>query len=159
LLLSLRSALEKVLEAVVLLLMSGLAVIVIVGFIARSLGMPLTWSDELAPVLLAWLTYYGAALAALNRAHIGFPRLVAAAPWRLQLGLTLFREAIVIGFFAVAAWAGWRVLLVVDDTYLVSLPWLPLAVTQSVIPIGAVLFIVAELISYADWLSRREPSA
>jgi TRAP-type C4-dicarboxylate transport system permease small subunit len=56
-------------------------------------------------------------------------------------------EVIVIGFFALAAYAGWRVVQVLSGTTMVSLPWMPMTVTQSVIPIGAVLFIVAELLS------------
>jgi len=41
---------------------------------------------------------------------------------------------------------------VLGGTSLVSLPWVPAAVAQSVIPIGAVLFIVAQLLSLPDAL-------
>ena len=146
---------ERFLEWVVIVLMTSLALIVVAGFLFRKLGAPLVWYDELAPILLAWLTYYGSCLAALRRAHIGFPRLVEAAPWPLKLSLTLLREALVIGFFALAAWAGWRVLGVLEDTYLVSLPWMPARLTQSVIPIGGVLFIWCELLGFAAWWDRQ----
>ncbi len=148
---SLRQSFERFFEWVVIVLMTALAVIVVAGFLFRKLGAPLVWYDELAPILLAWLTYYGACLAALRRGHIGFPRLVEAAPWPLRLGLTLLREALVVGFFALAAWAGWKVLGVLGDTYMVSLPWMPARLTQSVIPIGAVLFIVCELLGFGTW--------
>lgn len=137
--------------------MTSLAAIVVAGVLFRKLGAPLVWYDELAPILLAWLTYYGSCLAALRRAHIGFPRLVEGSPWPLKLVLTLLREAVVVGFFALAAWAGWRVLGVLDGTYLVSLTWMPARLTQSVIPIGAVLFIVAELLSFETWLREQRP--
>ena len=52
-----------------------------------------------------------------------------------------------LGFFLAMAWAGWRVLLVLEGNYLVSLPWVPTRFTQSVIPVGALLFIAAELLS------------
>ena len=39
---------------------------------------------------------------------------------------------------------------ILEGTYLVSLPSVPARVSQSVIPIGALLFIVAELLSFAD---------
>jgi hypothetical protein len=39
---------------------------------------------------------------------------------------------------------------VLGGTTLVSLPWVPARVAQSVIPIGAVLFVVAELFSWHD---------
>lgn len=157
--LSLRTVFEKFLEWVVIVLMTALAVLVVSGVLFRKLGAPLVWYDELAPILLAWLTYYGSCLAALHRAHIGFPRLVKNSPWPLKLGLTLVREILVIGFFALAAWAGWRVLGVLHGTYLVSLPWLAASVTQSVIPIGAVLFIAAESIAFMDWFQREREAA
>ncbi len=153
---SLRQSFERFFEWVVIALMTSLALIVVAGFVFRKLGAPLVWYDELAPILLAWLTYYGGCLAALSRAHIGFPRLVESAPWPLRLTLTLLREALVVGFFALAAWAGWQVLGVLGDTYLVSLPWMPARLTQSVIPIGCVLFIVCELLSFAAWFEREK---
>jgi TRAP-type C4-dicarboxylate transport system permease small subunit len=64
-------------------------------------------------------------------------------------------EACVLAFFGVLAWAGLRVLSVLTGTSLVSLPWVPASLAQSVIPIGAVLFIAAQLLSLPDAL--REP--
>jgi len=39
------------------------------------------------------------------------------------------------------------VLVVLEGDTLISLPWISTQVTQSVIPIGAVLFIIAELLN------------
>jgi len=139
-----RRRFQAFLEAIVLGLLAALALVVVLGVGFRKAGLALVWYDEIASILLAWLTYYGAGLAALQRAHIGFPTLVDRLdrPWR-TLALVV-REVAVMGFFVAAAWAGWRVLVVLDGTYLVSLPWMPARVTQSVIPLGAALFIVAE---------------
>jgi TRAP-type C4-dicarboxylate transport system permease small subunit len=60
-------------------------------------------------------------------------------------------EILVIGFFAMLAWAGLRVLEVLEGMSLVSLNWVPIQLTQSVIPIGAILFIIAELLSLPDY--------
>ena len=46
------------------------------GVVFRTLGASLVWYDEVASVLLAWLTFYGSALASVKRAHIGCPELV-----------------------------------------------------------------------------------
>ena len=145
-----RNGVEQSLEVIMLILMAGLAVVVIVGVGFRKAGAALVWYDEVASILLAWLTYYGASLAALKRAHIGFPKLVQSAAPRVRLYLVICREVIVIGFFALVAWAGWRVLQILDGLYLASLPGVSARVAQSVIPIGAVLFIIAELLSFAD---------
>ena len=155
---SLRAKFERLLESIVLILLGSLAALVVVAVLFRKAGASIVWYDEVASVLLAWLTYYCASLAALKRAHIGFPKLVLAAPLGLRRVLYATREIIVIGFFAIVAWAGWQVLMVLEGTYLVSLPWVPTQLTQSVIPIGAVLFIVAELLSFIDVL-RAEAAA
>ena len=39
---------------------------------------------------------------------------------------------------------------VFGDETLISLPWIPLRITQSVIPIGAALFIAAETLSIPE---------
>ncbi|MCZ6917257.1 MAG: TRAP transporter small permease subunit [Gemmatimonadetes bacterium] len=145
-----RGGFENSLEWAVLVLMGALAVVVMLGVGFRKGGAALVWYDEVASILLAWLTYYAASLAALNRAHIGFPKLVAAASPTVKMVLVVVREVVVVGFFVIVAWAGFRVLQILGGTYLVSLPSVPARVSQSVIPIGAVLFIVAELLSFAE---------
>lgn len=135
-----------------LALMGALALVVVVGVAYRKAGASLVWYDEVASILLAWLTYYGAALAALDRAHIGIPTLVGRLTGGARAAVVLAGEACVLAFFGLLAVAGMRVLSVLGGTSLVSLPWVPSAVAQSVIPIGAVLFIVAQLLSLPDAL-------
>lgn len=138
-----RHAFERLLEAIVILLMAALAVLVVVGVTYRKLGLSLIWYDEVASVMLAWLTYYGAALAALRGAHIGFPGLIAVLKPAWRMPLVIVSEACVFGFFILLAWLGWEVLVILEGDRLVSVN-VPLQLTQSVIPIGAVLFIIAE---------------
>lgn len=142
-----RAGLRTFLEHVLFVLMLSLAALVVVGVVFRKLGASLVWYDEVASILLAWLTFYGAALAALHRAHIGVPTLVAKLKGPMRTVVILAGEACILAFFGVLAWAGVRVLSVLQGTTLVSLPWVPASVAQSVIPIGAVLFIVAQLLT------------
>jgi TRAP-type C4-dicarboxylate transport system permease small subunit len=127
--------------------MVTLTVVVIVAVIFRKAGASLSWYDEIASILLAWITYYGSALAALRRGHIGFDGVLLALPLKWRAVAVIIAEVLVISFFAIMAWAGWRILDVLEGNTLVSLTWVPVQVTQSVIPIGAVLFIIAELLS------------
>jgi|AP59_1055472.scaffolds.fasta_scaffold25780_2 TRAP-type C4-dicarboxylate transport system permease small subunit len=145
-----RNGLQRALEFTVVVLMVALALVVVLGVVFRRLGAALVWYDEVASILLAWLTFYGAALAALHRAHIGFPKLVDGLAPRFRRPLILLGEVFVIGFFVVTAWAGWRVFGILGGDTLVSLPWVPQRVAQSVIPIGAILFIIAELVSLPE---------
>ncbi len=133
--------------------MAALAIVVVVGVVFRKSGASLIWYDEIASILLAWLTYYGAALAALNRAHIGMPTLVERLNGVPRTIVVLFGEVCTIAFFGVLAWAGIRVLSVLGGTTLVSLPSVPMSLAQSVIPIGAILFIAAQLLSIPEVLA------
>lgn len=148
-----RQQFERCLGVVVLVLMVSLVGIVVAGVIFRKAGASLVWYDEVTSILLAWLTFYGASLAALTRSHIGFQKVVEATKSvRLRFTLLITRFVVVVAFFLLVAWAGWRLLEVLEGTALISLPWVPLALAQSAIPIGAFLFVVAEMITTADLL-------
>jgi C4-dicarboxylate transporter, DctQ subunit len=149
---AIRRRYEQLLEAIVLILMIALTVLVIFGAAFRYLGSALTWYDEIASIGLVWLTYYGSALAALRGAHIGVPGFVNAMPPRLRVVVTLFAEAVVLLFFVLLAYYGAQVLIVLHGEHLVTLPEVSTTLTQSVIPIGAVLFIIAELLRLPDVL-------
>jgi TRAP-type C4-dicarboxylate transport system permease small subunit len=139
-----RAGFERLLEAIVIILVVGLTLLVICGFCFRYVGHALSWYDEIASVGLVWLTYYGSALAALRGAHIGVPGFVNAMPPKLRVAATLFAEAVFFIFFIMLAWTGAQVLVVLSGEYLVSLDWMPQQVTTSVIPIGATLIVIAE---------------
>jgi len=148
-----RALFERLLEAMVVFLMISLAVVVVLGVIYRWSGASLSWYDEVAAVQLAWLTYYGAALAAMKRAHIGVPGVLAAMPSRYRVPLVLVAESVIIGFFLVLAWSGYRVLIILEGDTLISLPFISTQLTQSVIPIGAILFVIAEILNLPQiWL-------
>jgi TRAP-type C4-dicarboxylate transport system permease small subunit len=139
-----RTGFERLLEAIVVFLVTALTVLVIAGFCFRYVGHSLSWYDEVASVGLVWLTYYGSALAALRGAHIGVPGFVNAMPPKIRLIATLFAEAVVFIFFIMLTWTGFQVLVVLGNDNLVSLEWMPQRVTASAVPIGAVLIVIAE---------------
>ncbi len=148
---TLRGALQFLLEWATIILMILLTVVVIVAVCYRIAGNSLSWYDEIAAIQLAWITYYGSALAALKRGHIGFDTVLLAIPMPARMAAVVVAEVLVIGFFAIMAWAGMQVLAILEGDTLVSLTWMPVQFTQSVIPIGAALFIVAELLSLPDY--------
>ena len=131
----LRALYEKILELLVIVLMVALAVEVTAGVVFRTLGSSLVWYDEVAAILLAWLTFYGSALAAAKRAHIGCPEVVAAMPPAVRVFLRIVVEILVIGFFVLLGWVGFSILDVLATDNLVSLPQVSVKYTQSVIPI------------------------
>lgn len=145
-----RRGYERLMETVVIVLMVGLSVVVTLGIVYRTAGAALVWYDEIASIGLAWLTYYGAALGALKRAHIGVPEVMRMLPPRLRSVLFVVAEILVFGFFALAAWIGMEVVEILAGSSLVSLPWVSEQVAQSVIPIGAVLYIIGQALSLPE---------
>ena len=142
-----RGRYTRALEWVVIALMATLAIEVTLGVVFRTIGMSLAWYDEVAAILLAWLTYYGSALAAAKRGHISCPELVAIFPPAVRLPLALLAEVLVFGFFMLLGYTGWSILDVLATDHLVSLPEISIKYVQSVIPIGAALILLAEALN------------
>ena len=149
----LRGRYERLLEWVVIALLASLAIEVTLGVVYRTLGASLVWYDEVASILLAWLTFYGSALAAAKRAHIGCPEVVALLPPGARVAARLAADVLVIGFFLLVGWVGYTVLGVLATDHLVSLPEVPVNYIQSVVPIGAVLIVLAEIITLPQALA------
>jgi TRAP-type transport system small permease protein len=145
---------ERLLEGIVIVLMAALAVEVTVGVVFRTSGAALVWYDEIASILLAWLTFYGSALAAAKRAHIGCPEVIAMMPPGARVAARAFADVLVIAFFLLLGWTGYTILGVLATDNLVSLPAVSVAYTQSVIPISAVLIVLAELLTLPEALAR-----
>ena len=140
-------ALLRVVETIGLALLLALTFAVIYAATMRYFGASPSWYDELASVLLAWLTYFGATYAVFMRQHMGFGGLVTALPRGPAVALTLLSECLVLIFFGLVAWFGYHVLAVAAYDSLLSLPWLTLDIVQSVIPVTAILMIIGTLLT------------
>ena len=135
-----RKALDRLLQFILLALMLAITLIVVYSVIMRTSGNAPSWYDEIAAIILCWVTYFGSAYAALKRGHIGFEGLINVMPPALRVAAVFFGEILVM-----------RVLRVLEGDGLVSLPWVPLQLVHSIIPIGAALFILAQLLSLPDY--------
>ena len=146
--------LQKILEAVSIGLLLTLAGVVISAVVSRyAFNASFRWYDEVASVMLAWITYYGAALAALQRRHLGFSGFLLSLESGPRAALFVAAEAVVYAVFVSMAWASWYVLGVMAGESLVSLEWVSIQFTQSVVPIGCVLFVIAQFVSTPDaWM-------
>jgi TRAP-type C4-dicarboxylate transport system permease small subunit len=154
-----RARYGRLLEWWVGALMVVLFVEVTAGVAFRALGHSLIWYDEVASVLLAWLTYYGSALASVKRAHIGCPELVDALPWGPRRLVNVLAQVVVIVFFSVLGWVGVSIMPVLSGDTMVSLSWVPMNFVQSVIPVSAALIVVAELTHLVDLVVATGPPA
>jgi TRAP-type C4-dicarboxylate transport system permease small subunit len=156
---AIRQIYDRMLETIAVILMIGVTTIVTMGVVYRWVGESLVWYDELASISLCWLTYYAGALAALRGAHIGFAGFVNSLSAQWRVAATVFSSAVTIFFFGVLAVMGTLVVQILKGDTLVSIPELSLQVTQSVIPIASVLFVIAELLRLPELVSeaRRGP--
>lgn len=151
--LTFRRGFEVLLEVITAAIVAGLTILIVLGTVYRYFGAALSWYDEVASIGLVWMTYFGSALAALKGAHIGFPGLVNAMPPRYRVPATIFAEACVFLFFGLLAYAGWQVLVILEGMMLVSLPRVSVQLTQSIIPLGAILFMIAEAMRLPEVLA------
>lgn len=148
-----RAGYERALEWLVIVLMTILAVEVTLGVVYRTFGASLVWYDEIASILLAWLTFYGSALASVKRAHIGCPEVMAFLPPAPRFVFRIVAEVFTIAFFLLMGWVGYQVLGVLATDNLVSIPAIKVSWVQSVVPISALLIVAAELITLPRVLS------
>ena len=154
-----RARYGAVLEWLVVALMVILAAEVTLGVVFRVLGRSLSWYDEIASVLLAWLTFYGSALASVKRAHIGCPEVVDQMPWRARRAFGIVVQLLVIAFFLLLGGVGAWIMPILATDALVSLPWVPMSVVQSVIPISSALIVIAEAAHLIDLVATKAPPA
>ena len=146
-------ALDRLLQGLTLLLLFALTATVLLGIAFRYSGNSLIWYDELAAVLLAWITFSGAALAMLRNAHLGFSGLLHALPPTSRGALFWLVEALVLVILGVTLWAGWTILGIFGTESLTSLPFLERRVVQAVLPFGAALMVLARLLTLPERLA------
>ena len=146
--------LEKILEVFTAVLMVTLTLVVLYAVVMRYTARTPSWYDEVAAIMLVWLTYYAGALAALKRGHIGVDGVLRAMPVAIRMPVAYLAEACVIVFFVILGWAGLVVLDIMQGMNLITLRWVPITFTQSVIPIGAALFIIATFLSMPAHLKK-----
>jgi TRAP-type C4-dicarboxylate transport system permease small subunit len=151
---SFRRGYERFLEGICIVLMTALAAEVVVGVVFRYTGHSLVWYDEVATILLAWVTFYGAALAVLKHAHMGVPEVVRMLPRGPRVVAALVAQLCTLAFFVLLAWLGAEILEVLATDRLVSLPDIPVAYANSVIPISAALMAIGQLLVFPEVLRR-----
>src|SRR5512139_3367797 len=112
--------LRLALEALSGLLLVLLTLLVTVAATIRFFGAGLAWYDEVGPILLTWVTYFGAALVALKRGHLGFDNIVRQLPSGWRAFAFTVSEGLTIAFFLALAWGGVRLMHVISDERLMT---------------------------------------
>jgi TRAP-type C4-dicarboxylate transport system permease small subunit len=149
---SFRRGYERFLEWICIVLMAALAAEVTAGVVFRYAGHSLVWYDEVATILLAWVTFYGSALAVLKHAHMGVPEIVRMLPAEARVVAAVVAQLFTLAFFVLLGWVGYSILEILASDRLVSLPEVPVAYANSVIPISSLLIVVGQLLVFPEVL-------
>lgn len=146
-------SLDVFLQVVTIGLIVVLAIIVLMGVAFRYTGNSLIWYDEVAIVLLAWITYSGAALAVLRNAHLGFNGLLYGLPPRGRLGLFALNETLFLAIFGVVLWGSWVILGIFGSETMTTLRWVPRWFIQGIVPVASALMILGRLLTIPERLA------
>jgi TRAP-type C4-dicarboxylate transport system permease small subunit len=146
-------SLDVFLQVVTIGLIVILAVIVLMGVAFRYTGNSLIWYDEVAIVLLAWITYCGAALAVFRNAHLGFSGLLYGLPLKGRLFLFALNEVMFITIFAIVLWGSWIILGIFGSETMTTLRWVPRWFIQGIVPVASALMILGRLLTIPERLA------
>ena len=138
----------KIITALCILVITGLTIIVFVQVFSRFIKYSLPGTEELARLLVIWLTFLGSSLAIHERMHLGVRYFVGLASEKFQKIIDRMIYVVTIGMFAVIAVYGFKLTMATMSTTSSTLQ-LPMGLFYIVIPISAVFsiyFIILNII-------------
>lgn len=80
-------------------------------FFRYVLNSPLAWTEELARITLVWLVFWGSAIAVRRKKHLSISFFVDLLPKKIRLYIDLFNQLAMMSFLGIAAYTGYRVML------------------------------------------------
>lgn len=132
-------------ELLALLMLAGIAILVFVSALMRTLNMPLNWAQDVALVAFAWMIFLGSDIAVRGPGLIGVDLFVKKTPVVVQKTLDIIFKAIIIVFLAVLVINGYRMTVEGWEreitTLGISYGWVTLAV-----PVGSFFMIISTVI-------------
>jgi TRAP-type C4-dicarboxylate transport system permease small subunit len=113
------------------------------------LNLPLTWTEELASLLFAWLTFVGAFVGFRTRSHIAIDSLMLLLPPRIRDAIARLADLVILLLLALFVWQGISLTM---KTWSLEFPAMEISrgYLYLSLPMGAGLMIVAVLKAWAD---------
>ncbi|MXP62545.1 TRAP transporter small permease [Roseomonas sp. M0104] len=147
--------LERAEEALGVLLFAGVCLLVLLGALSRTVGMPLIWSIDMAQMLFAWTAVLGADVALKRWQHIEIDILVRLFPPGVRHLLAMVWLLAIAAFLATLVWLGVKLTLLNLERELgdagISYGWVTAA-----IPAGAALMLITVVGRLVGGLRRRD---
>jgi len=144
------SLLGGAVSSVAALFLGAVIVVVLIGVVARYiLHVSLPWSEEVARLLLVWLTFMGAAAATYKRTNIRVDTIYARIPeGRLRFGFEVLSISLTILALGILVWASRPLLFGPSASAISPGSGIEARWTRIALPIAAVammVFLLAEL--------------
>lgn len=101
---------DRTLDVALFVILAAMTTVVAANVFCRFvLQFSISWGDELAQILLVWLTFLGAAAATREKAHYAFDYLVRNLPGRAKKVFIVFTQLVCIGAISILLWYSWQV--------------------------------------------------
>ncbi len=154
-----KTRIDRIVDAVLAsIILAMTAVIVISVFYRYVLNLPLSWTDEIARIMIVWLSFVGGYMALREGKHIGFDLVVKKLSAPVRAAVEVIGQAAVLVFLLVVVWQGFIFAGKFLDTPMeytqIPLGW----VAYSTIPVSGLLMAVQTGINLARALKARRPA-
>ncbi|MBQ8075045.1 MAG: TRAP transporter small permease [Oscillospiraceae bacterium] len=95
-------------EVLAMFLLGGLAALVFISALMRTLKHPLNWAQDVALVAFAWLIFFGSDIAVRGSGLIGIDMFVKRLPKKVQKALDILFKVMILVFLCILVYYGIR---------------------------------------------------
>ena len=131
----------KLEELIALILVAGIAVLVFVSALMRTVGHPLNWAQDVALIAFAWLIFLGSDVAMRGSGLIGVDLFVKKFPAGVQKVLDILFKVIIAAFLCVLIYYGYGKITSLHISY----SWVTMAV-----PVGSFFMLISTILNIIE---------
>lgn len=144
--------LDRVLDGLLFLVLAGMATVVSVNVFCRFvLKFSLSWADEIAMILMVWLTFLGAAAAMRDRMHYAFDYLVRSLSVRPRRVARLFGHSVGLLLTVLLFYWSAKVVILITD-WVMPATGIRRSWVYAACPVGCVFLVYYQMRNlWADW--------
>lgn len=137
------------------LLIAIFGMIIFQVFTRYVLNMPLPWSEEVARLMVVWLTFVGAGFVASRNAHIAVDILAVYLPKKLATATQIFAMLTVVAASAYMIWGAISLVILTSGITLTATGW-PTPLLYGAVLVGYLMILGHTLLNIVLYL--RHPS-
>lgn len=145
----LTNILVKLLSTLCMIMITGLTAIVFIQVISRYVGISLPGTEELARLMVIWLTFLGCSLAMYEKIHLSVDFLVDIMPKSISKKVGIFIHSTMILFFGVLMVYGFRLSILAWGSTSSTLT-IPMGLFYIMIPISSIFSIYFIILNMFD---------